>query len=158
MVGLSENNRWSDIKWMRSGFSHALLAPTWLLSQRKPSMVTAVYRQLCATESTRWLLGWVNNVQVLIKKFCLLLLGCSRWKPILVTAVPRQLWKMTRHEGVSDQDEDLYFDQDARSFQDEDLAGEELEFVTIIKIGNEQSEVEKVNQLSSMIRPFKLWQ
>ena len=73
-----------------------------------------------------------------------------------MTAVPRQLWKMTRHEGVSDQDEDLYFDQDARSFQDEDLVGEELEFVTIIKIGNDQSEVEKVNQLSSMIRPFKL--
>ena len=60
-----------------------------------------------------------------------------------MTAVPRQLWKMTQHEGESDQDEDLYFDQDARSFQDEDLAGEELEFVTIIKIGNEQSEVEK---------------
>ena len=51
---------------------------------------------------------------------------------------------MTWHEGESDRVEVQYFDQDARSFQDEDLVGEELEFVTIIKIGNEQSEVEKL--------------
>ena len=38
---------------------------------------------------------------------------------------------------------DQYFDEDVCSFQDEDLGGGgELEFVTIIKIGNEQSEVE----------------
>ena len=65
---------------------------------------------------------------------------------------------MTQHEGggmaksdfvqlrnnrENDQEEDQYFDQDVCSFQDEDLGGGgELEFVTIIKIGNEQSEVE----------------
>ena len=45
--------------------------------------------------------------------------------------------------GENGREEDQYFDQDVCSFQDEDLdGGEELEFVTIIKIGNEQSEVE----------------
>ena len=63
---------------------------------------------------------------------------------------------MTQHGGESDQDEDQYFDQAVCSFQDEDLVGEEQEFVTIIKIGNEQSEVEEVDQLPSMIRLFRL--
>ena len=42
----------------------------------------------------------------------------------------------------NDQEEDKYSDEDVCSFQDEDLDGGELEFVTIIKIGNKQSEVE----------------
>ena len=64
---------------------------------------------------------------------------------------------MTQHEGEgmskndfvqlknnqeNDQEEDKYSDEDVCSFQDEDLDGGELEFVTIIKIGNKQSEVE----------------
>ena len=43
----------------------------------------------------------------------------------------------------NDQEEDQYFDQDVCNFEDENWdGGEGLEFVTIIKIGNEQSEVE----------------